>query len=215
MLLMKKFLCFAGVLAFAMCAVSAGGKIRVACVGDSITYGAGINDRSMTYPAQLGRALGDKYEVVNFGVSGTTALRKGNSPYFNCRQFKPSHEFNPNIVIIKLGTNDCKSFNWRFSSEFETDLNELIDSYAALPSKPKIYLCLPATVYQEKWGINEPVVVNGVIPAVKKVAKERGLEVIDLHAATAGKPQMFPDGVHPNAEGAAVMVAEILKHIGG
>ena len=54
------------------------GVIRVACVGDSITFGSGIKNRDQnSYPAQLGAMLGEKYEVRNFGVGGATLLKNG------------------------------------------------------------------------------------------------------------------------------------------
>lgn len=47
--------------------------IRVACVGDSITYGAKIEDNFLnSYPAQLQLFLGSDYLVGNFGASGYT-----------------------------------------------------------------------------------------------------------------------------------------------
>lgn len=56
--------------------------IRVACVGDSITYGSGIKVRSGdSYPAQLATMLGDKWQVRNFGVGGATMLKSGDKPY--------------------------------------------------------------------------------------------------------------------------------------
>ena len=60
--------------------------LRVACVGDSITYGHGIADRDHdTYPAILDSLLGNKFNVQNFGVSGTTALKKSNMPHGSSR----------------------------------------------------------------------------------------------------------------------------------
>ena len=87
--------------------------VRVACVGNSITYGAGIKNRSHdSYPSVLGRLLGDKYWVKNFGVSARTMLNKGDRPYMKEQAYQQALAFNPNIVVIKLGTNDSKSFNW-------------------------------------------------------------------------------------------------------
>jgi lysophospholipase L1-like esterase len=35
------------------------------------------------------------------------------------------------------------------------------------------------------------------------------LPVIDLYAALSGKPEMFPDKIHPNAAGAKVMAEAV------
>ena len=57
--------------------------IKVACIGDSVTYGSGIEDRdNNSYPAQLQKMLGDEYVVGNFGKPGATLLVKGHRPYF-------------------------------------------------------------------------------------------------------------------------------------
>ena len=185
--------------------------LRVACVGDSITFGSGVAGReSNSYPAVLGRLLGDKYDVKNFGVSGATLLKKGDNPYWKQGAFKKATDFKPNIVVIKLGTNDTKPQNrTNHMAEFAADLAALVDTFAALDSQPKIYLCLPVPVYQTQWGINEESVASEVIPAIKKVAAEKKLPVIDLHTALADQKPMFPDNVHPNAAGAKLMAETI------
>ena len=58
--------------------------VRVACVGDSITYGHGIKDRLHdAYPGVLSSMLGEKYDVRNFGVSGKTTMTGTEMPYVN------------------------------------------------------------------------------------------------------------------------------------
>src|ERR1043165_8271897 len=80
------------------------GPIRVACVGDSITYGYGIKDREHdSYPAQLGSLLGKKWEVQNFGVNGATALKKGTRSYSEQKSFQDALLFKPDVVVIQLG----------------------------------------------------------------------------------------------------------------
>ncbi len=185
---------------------------RIACVGDSITFGAANADRAKNcYPAELGRLLGKEYTVRNFGVNGATLLKKGDRPYWKLKAFKDATAFGPNIVIIKLGTNDTKPQNWnKAGNEFEVDLRALIDHFQKQPSKPAIYLCLPVPVYQDRWGINEKTVSEGVIPVIKKIAKAKKLPVIDLHKALSDHPEMFPDKIHPNAAGAKRMAKTIL-----
>ena len=190
-------------------------RIRIACVGDSITYGSGIVGReSNSYPAVLQHLLGEKFEVKNFGVSGATLLKNGDKPYWKENAFKNATDFKPNIVVIKLGTNDSKPQNrTNYMSEFAADLTAMVNHFVALDSKPKIYLCLPAPVYKTQWGINEESVADEVIPAIKKVAAEKKLPVIDLHAALADKKEMFPDNVHPNAAGARLMAEMVFATI--
>ena len=115
--------------------------VRVACIGNSITFGAGIRNRSRdSYPSVLARMLGDNYWVKNFGVSARTMLNKGDHPYMNEPAYKNALAFNPNIVVIKLGTNDSKSFNWKYKADFMKDAQNMITAFKGLPSQPKIYL---------------------------------------------------------------------------
>ena len=184
--------------------------VRVACVGDSITYGHGIKDRLHdAYPGVLSSMLGEKYDVRNFGVSGTTTMMDTDMPYMNEQAYKDALEFNPQIVTIKLGTNDSKPFNWKEQEHFKKDLKTLIESFRSLPSKPKIWLCLPVPAYGHAWSINDSIIYNGVIPYIKEVAQEEDLSLIDLNTPFQNKKQYFPDTIHPNEEGEK-MIAEII-----
>ena len=80
----------------------------------------------MSYPAQLQAWLGQEYQVRNFGVSGATLLKNGDRPYWKEPEFSQVLDFNPDIIIIKLGTNDSKPQNWKFAEEFEQDYIDLI-----------------------------------------------------------------------------------------
>ena len=168
--------------------------VRVACIGNSITFGAGIRNRSRdSYPSVLARMLGDSYWVKNFGVSARTMLNKGDHPYMNEPAYKNALAFNPNIVVIKLGTNDSKSFNWKYKADFMKDAQTMIDAFKGLPSQPKIYLCYPSKAYLTGDGINDDIISKEIIPMIKKLAKKNDLSVIDLHTAMDGMPELFPD----------------------
>lgn len=187
--------------------------IRVACVGDSITFGAGVEQREKNnYPKVLGELLGEKYESRNFGRSGATLLKQGDLPYWKTKEFEGATAYQPDIVVIKLGTNDSKPQNWdKHKGEFGADARALVAHFQALPSKPKVFVCLPVPVYETKWGINEPVVKGEVIPILNEVAKEMKLPTIDLYTALTGKPLMFPDKIHPNAAGAKIIAETVAK----
>ena len=68
--------------------------VRVACVGNSVTFGMGIPDRAeKAYPKQLQEMLGDAYKVENFGHSGSTLLRKGHRPYMQVPEYRKAIDF--------------------------------------------------------------------------------------------------------------------------
>ena len=203
-------------LSFSASAQSSGECLRVACVGNSITYGACIDNRDRdSYPAVLSQMLGKGYEVRNYGVSAHTLLRKGDHPYVTSRQYKAALQFNPDIVVIKLGTNDSKPQNWQYADDFESDYGSLIESFRALPANPRIILCLPTASFNPKHDIRDSVVLYGVIPRIIRTAEKYGLEILDCHSLTANMPERFPDGIHPDREGAAILAAAVYGQITG
>lgn len=183
-------------------------QLKVACVGNSITEGAGL---TKTYPDVLQELLGESYEVRNYGIGGRTLLRKGDLPYWNETKYKEVLTWAPDIVIIKLGTNDTKPQNWQYKKEFVTDYVDLINSFKNLPSKPTVLICKPIPVFEDKWGINEAAMDNEVIPAMKKIAEKAQVQIIDVYQPFLEKADLTYDGIHPNDEGAGFLATEIYK----
>ena len=191
-------------------------KVRIACVGNSITYGARIENREVnSYPAQLGSILGDGYEVQNFGVGGTTLLRKGNLPYWKTDAYQKAMDFRPDWVFIKLGTNDTKPINRVFLDEYVQDYKDLIASFKELPGNPRVVLLLPVPVFSnDSTGITAQVVREKLLPMVREVAFDTGSEIINLYNLMIESPELFPDKVHPSAAGATVIakrVSEVVR----
>ena len=189
--------------------------VRVACIGNSITDGYGIGMSPVNgYPAVLQKKLGEGYLVKNFGVSARTMMNKGDLPYMNELAWRDAKAFNPNIVVIKLGTNDSKTHNWvHGADEYRQSMQAMIDTLKALPSKPKIYLCSPIPAFKDSWTINDSVIVNGEMPIIKKLAKKNKCQFIDLHTSYTYGDMMLNDGIHPNAKGAAKMADIIFDAI--
>ena len=206
------------------------GAIRVACIGNSITDGHGIDMATQYgYPAELQKKLGNGYWVKNFGVSARTMLSKGDYPYMNEMAWQDALAFKPDVVIIKLGTNDSKPYNWQHNSEFRQDLEQMVTTLCpalAQPAKkgkknksqksqvssqkPQIFLCTPIPAFKSTWDINDSVIVNGIIPIQKEVAQKYGLRIIDLHTHYANDgDKMLTDGIHPDGKGAQ-RLAEII-----
>lgn len=188
-------------------------QIKIACVGNSITQGPG-RDNPDSYPLQMQAILGDGYEVKNSGVSGRTMLKKGDYPYWNEPQFEEVKNFQPDILVIKLGTNDSKPQNWQYKDDFVSDYVALIDEYKKhMPKKGKVFICIPVPVFKDNFGIRERVLVDEMRPMLLEIAKKSKAKLIDLYAPFEGKSALLPDGVHPNKEGLGIMARSVADSI--
>ncbi|MEM9415786.1 MAG: GDSL-type esterase/lipase family protein [Planctomycetota bacterium] len=190
--------------------------IRVACVGDSITYGAMIPERERwCYPALFQAMLGDGYEVKNFGVNGATLLSAGDIPYVETQAYQDALSFEPDVVVIMLGTNDTKAHNWEHAEAFEVDYVALVESFRVLAPEPRVVLMLPVPAWTQGDAIDGGRVREGVVPRACAVAEQLGCEVIDLHAALSDRQGWFPDGVHPNSFGAEQIAKQVYEAVYG
>lgn len=183
-------------------------EVKVACVGNSITEGSGLQQ---TYPQALQELLGDQYEVRNYGMGGRTLLKKGDYPFWNEAKYQEALAWNPDIVIIKLGTNDTKPQNWQHKDEFVKDYVKFVRSFKKLPSRPQVYIAYPVPVFEDKFGISKEVVDNEVLPAVKKIARKTKVKTIDLYNPFTGRADLTYDGIHPNDAGAALLANEVYE----
>ena len=189
------------------------GPIKVAFVGNSITQGPG-RDNPDSYPLQVGALLGDTYEVRNFGVSGRTLLKTGDYPYWNEPQFQEVKDFTPDVVVIKLGTNDSKPQNWAHKADFVKDYLDLIAEFRAhMPADGKVYVVIPVPVTRENFGITPDVMDNEQRLMLYEIIQKSGAEMIDLYTPLMNKPELLPDGVHPNTEGLTIMANVVARRI--
>lgn len=198
-------------------------QCRVACVGDSITYGCCVkNWPKNNYPTVLGKMMGQEYCVNNYGYSGRTMMRSGDFPYTEKAIFRKSLNFEPEIVIVKFGTNDAKTHNWKGKEVFKTEYRLFLSNYQQLKSKPDIYLCTPATAYYLNNSVDGKIVGNVIIPkqnleeaveAVKELGQELNIPVIDIHSFTKEHREWFAEGLHPNALGAKMLAEEIYRNL--
>lgn len=200
-----------------ICIRAQSGSLRVACLGNSITYGASIPNREQnSYPAQLQAYLGDAYKVKNFGVSGTTLLFKGDHPYIGRQEFADAKAFLPQIVLIKLGTNDTKPQNWKHKEEFLKNYQNLIDSIKAWQSHPRIILLTPVQCFlTEENTISPRLISDSVRPMIEELAWKNKLEIINLHNLFDKQwdASLFPDRLHPSSIGAGIMAQKIGNYL--
>ncbi len=184
-------------------------KIRVACIGDSITFGYGIKNPDDAYPALLQKLLGDKYQVVNFGNSGRGIILSSKRGGGEWRAYlkQKSHEqalaFRPDVVICNLGVNDIDAWKDGHRAEFVPDYLTLLKAYQELSAKPKIFVwtrfapILPAHRCH-KWP--EIFLMRADMAAV---CERSGALPLDMFSPLAGLDGAYQsDGLHPNEKGA-------------
>jgi acyl-CoA thioesterase I len=177
-------------------------KIRIACVGDSITQGSG-------YPAKLQLLLGTNYLVKNFGVAGTTVSLNSASPYMDQTAFQKAEEFEPDIVVIMLGTNDARTDINKYNETFVDDYIQLVSSFQNLTSNPKILVVDSPPIFTDNPNYNSTYLADNIIPEIDNVANNLNLPTIDVYNAFGDHADYFMDGVHPNDEGATLIASEV------
>lgn len=194
-------------------------KIKVACVGDSVTFGLGIEDRETNnYPARLQVLLGNQYEVGNFGKSGATLLSKGHRPYIEQEEYKKAIDFAADIVVIHLGLNDTDPRNWvNYRDEFIRDYLNLIQDFKKKKPKAKIWICRMTPIRNDHsrflsgtrdwyWQIQQ---------TIEQVAVLAKVDIIDLQESLYDRPDLLPDALHPNGEGARLIAKTVYGAITG
>lgn len=180
------------------------GRKVLACVGDSITFGAGVrNRRKDSYPACLQKEIGESWQVINYGMSGRCATTNSNAPYTREKNYKRTFTDNPEMYLVMLGTNDSKPYNWD-AQEFERDLAVLLGKYVKWVGSRNVIVLKPPTAHEVNgetaYDIQEKHILEE-LPIIDRIVGRLGIQALDLHEYTAGHPEWFVDGVHPNAEG--------------
>lgn len=180
--------------------------IKIVCVGNSITEGFGNTCQEKAWPGQLSKLLGSNYSVLNCGVSGTTMFKNSNAPYWNTDRFVKAKEANPQILIIALGTNDADPWRWnQLKGEFKPNYLDMVAEFRQNGKDPIIYVCLAPPLFGPDKAPQNKMVETELIPLVKEIAEEIGAYIIDFHQPLLGASKEFPDNVHPDDAGSALM----------
>lgn len=195
-----------------------GKTIKVACVGNSVTFGMGIENPEERYPALLQVMLGNEYEVRNFGHSGATLLKNGYRPYWNLPEFKDALNYGADIVIIHLGLNDTDPRAWpKYRDEFIRDYINLIDTFKSINPNTDVKISRMTPIFSGHtrfesstrdwyWQVQD---------AIETIAEISRADLIDMHTPLHRRPDLFPDNLHPTGEGAKIIAETVYGAITG
>ena len=197
----------------------AGKPIRVACIGNSVTYGYGHQSPGQTsYPTQLGQMFGEGYDVRNFGHSGATLLFRGHRPYIQQQAWRNALAFAPDKAIIHLGLNDTDPRNWpNYRDDFIPNYLAIIDSLRAVNPNVEVWVCRMTPIFHghrrfksgtRDWHAQ-------IQQAIEEVARLADVHLIDLHTPLYNRPDLFADALHPNAEGATILAQTVYSAMTG
>ncbi len=206
--------------------------LRVACIGDSITFGSafpeGADRINGCYPAQLGWMLGDGYEVRNFGVGGRTLLRAADTPYVETKAWRDVQEWAPNIAVVMLGTNDsCDGpgrNNWQHAGGLVEDATAMVGELQEAGTT-RVLLCGPTGMDVDMAGLSDArradltsraPHLDEVCVALRQVASD--LPLVEFHdlgrvLASGRGGSQTTDGVHPTPFGAEAIALRLASVI--
>lgn len=173
----------------------------VLCFGDSITAGFGL-EAGKTYPDVLQTLLdnkGYKYRVVNAGISGDTTQG-------GLDRLADALSYAPKVTLLELGGND----GLRGIPVARTRDN-LVQIAGRLQAKGSKVVLLGITL-PRNYG---PDYIRSFEDAYKMMATEKKYPFMPfvLQGVYGQKGMMQTDGIHPTAEGAAQVAANVLKYV--
>ncbi len=168
-----------------------------------------------SYPARLQAALGERFFVRSFGANGRAVQQNADRPYWSSDAFRRSGAFEPDLVLIMLGTNDSRGDNWKGPDPFTADYRKLVKHYQSLRSSPRVWLLTPPALFRVgrservRYGMNESA-IHEMRGTIENLSHELGCGFIDVHEVTASHPELFRfDGVHPGGAGASVIARAV------
>ena len=193
-------------------------KDQIACIGNSITFGARVqNPASESYPAVLHSLLQgggySGYQVKNFGIGGATVIRYGTPNIW--KTVDSLKLFRPDVVVIEVGTNETVGsprYNWEHIGDFEKDYSAYIKAIKEINPNCAFILCSPLDMVIATKGLS-PERINDLTlrrPRIwelrkraRKIAKAEGAYFLDLTKPFEGRSDLMTvsDGVHPNKDG--------------
>ena len=200
---------------------------KIACLGDSITAAANLEDEenylSCAYPAVLGEILGAE-EVYNLGIGGSSIGRYWADAFVERYTDIPE---DTDIIIVMGGTNDgfCLSEEefgtlsertpWTFCGALDELMRGLRENYP----DAEIYFVTPLPNILQDYLMRERSYLlpqRDLVNVILTLSAEYDFHVIDLYNSNILDSHdvdivtdYVPDGVHANREGYRILAQHI------
>ncbi len=190
-------------LSFSLFAESSGtgSPQKIACVGDSLTYGFGLVQREKySYPSQLEKRLSSDYEIRNFGINGACAT-PGNRDFYLNNNVKEIVDWNPDILLVMLGSNDSKESVWISEELYLSGLVGIIE--AVRGCNTSVVLVTPPPCRPNPYGIRDSVIREKILPSLEILSAREGYPLIDVYSALDKSQNLFIDNIHLSRKGYA------------
>lgn len=204
--------------------------MNILCFGDSNTYGyipggAGRFDRRTRWTGRLQKILGEEYHVIEEGLNGRTTAFEDVACPGRCgldaigtvvELYSPL-----DLLIIMLGTNDCKVQFGASPKQIAEGLGQVLDkAEAGLPNAFKILLIAPVPMKEEAafphglsdFDKNSVAISYELAEEYKKLAEKYKCTFLDASKVTEVSEI---DGVHLDSEGHGAMAEAIAKIVCG
>ncbi len=206
--------------------------LKVACVGDSHTYSGATSNPDVSYPVQLEailKQIDDGWETDNFGVSGATVLELGKFPYIHQtdytfpwqtaidpNEYELALVYEPDVVVFQFGSNATTSFQnaGLIQGHFVSDYNALIETFAQLPSQPRIVICQPPPMFNPMYAQSSELLRDQIVPMVTQIAATWNAPIVDFYTAFQDLEHLYKeDKMHVTAAGAKIMAEMVAEAV--
>ena len=197
----------------------------VACIGDSITYGATSTDpQYLSFPANMQRILWHDYRITNYGHSGKTMRDDLQDSYMATETWQRllADETGYDLVLLMLGTNDShRDPDWdaEDDSRFKRSCKTLLK--AVKEKNPNAtFVMMNCPKYFDPNGKFASPHIRELQLETAKWLNAGGFRILfyDMYSFTEKEmgASLFPDNLHPGDAGYVVMgkgVAQLVRAV--
>mmetsp|Transcript_123547 Transcript_123547/g.214281 ORF Transcript_123547/g.214281 Transcript_123547/m.214281 type:complete len:372 (-) Transcript_123547:307-1422(-) len=182
--------------------------LRIACVGDSLTF---HHRHGSAYPVHLQQYMSELHpnaSVFGFGKASSTAMVNTDRPYTKTSAWPLVLEWEPHIVVMLFGINDSKKRNWvraGGAQQFYQELLGLVNTFRNLRTAPDVIIGEPYRGYKEYAEVQWPLVTGTINSIIRRVACEERLPLFSLVTPFFKGRFTLTNGVHPTERGRQVM----------